>query len=166
MGTFYTNQFKKSPVVGSLDLNRTPEGSVMSVRYNPDATSTLTMLPGEGVLLTDLGSSDSNAAGVPLCDKRTNDYDRVFGIKTFNIKKNASSPNEVFDVAKAGAVMFLECSGAINRDTEVSLVIGSEGIIQEVTTGYTPIGKTIDKGADGDIVRVLLSEANADVAAT
>jgi hypothetical protein len=164
--SIYTNQFKKSPIVGQLDLTTNPTPSIMTVRYDPTATSTLTMLPGEGVILTDLGANDSNSSGVPLVTKRTNNYDAVYGIKVFNIKKNANSPAETFDVARAGAVMFFQCKAAILRGAKVSLVIASEGEVQTVTTAYNPIGIALDKGSTNDIIRVELIEANTAVSST
>jgi len=162
----YSNQFDKTPVPGQLDLSRCPEGSIIHVRYNPEATSTLTMLPGEGCLLTDLGASDMDAQGIPIVDKRTNDYDRLYGIKTFNIKKNANSPGESFDVARPGAVMYFQCHEAISRGSKVSLNLSYIGQIQNVTTGYTTIGVALDKGVTNNIIRVELYQADTAVAAT
>ena len=58
------NQFKQGKAVGDIDLNYFGGESIISVRYNPEATSTNRLIAGEAVMLKDLGADD--VAGPPI----------------------------------------------------------------------------------------------------
>jgi len=167
--SMYLNQFEKSAAIGSLDLKMTPDASVMTVRFDPTDTSTTSIKAGEGMVLTDLGANDINAQGLPLVTKRTHNYDAIYGIKIFNIKKNDNIPGDVFEVATTGAVMFLQCKAAVRRGYGVALNVSSSnyiGQVEETPSGSTPCGIALDKGAIGDIIRVEIHSDNMGVSAT
>jgi len=164
--TLYTNQFKQSAVIGQLDLESNPNPFVDTVRFDPTETSTTTIYEAEGVTLKDLGASDVNAAGVPVVSKRPYDYSRLFGVKIFNIKKNNNTPNDTFDIARKGSVMYLQCGEAITRGTKVALRLSAVGKVYAVTTGYAEVGVALDKGTTNDVIRVELTCDDTAVAAT
>jgi hypothetical protein len=82
--TFSINQFKKSQVVGDSVLNVNPNPFQMEVKYDPTDTSTNRFVPAEGVALIDLGANDTNASGLPIISKRTNNYDAFYGVNKFS----------------------------------------------------------------------------------
>jgi len=163
---FYPNQFKKKRAIGESSLSVVPNPYQMEVKYDPEDTSTNTMLPAEGVVLKDLGADDQAAAGIPIVGKRTNNYDAVYGVKVFSVLKNQHSPGDNFVLAKKGDIINFQCSGAINRGTKVALIVASTGYVRAVTTGYAEVGVALDKGANDDIIRVELTCDNTAVSAT
>lgn len=147
-----TNQFKQSNTIGSLDLTTNPNPSVMYCKWNPTATSTLTLVPGEGVILKDLGASDS--VGLPIVDKRAADANAIEGVAIFDNKLAKKSPGDIISVAKFGAVVFMEASAAILRGASVALVLATPGQVVTTTT-ETAFGKALDKAsAAGDLIRI------------
>jgi hypothetical protein len=151
---FNSNQFKQQRIAGSLDLTTNPNPATMSVRNDPEATSTATLEAGEGIKLKDLGASDS--PGPPIVGKRTSDVDEIFGVRIYNTKEGETPVGEVCEIAFKNAVVFMEASGALNRGVQVSLVNGTPGQVQAVGTNAI-FGQTLDKAADGDIIRVLIT---------
>ena len=148
------NQFKQGKAVGDLDLNFFGGEHVISCRYNPDDTSTNTLVAGETVKLTDLGTSD--VEGIPIITKRTADTDTIFGCVIRSLKQSSFEPGDVVEIAVQGAVMNLRASAAISRGTKVSGVYGTPGNIAAVSTNAY-LGYTIDKAsAAADIVRVMI----------
>jgi hypothetical protein len=160
------NQFEMAAIIGQLDLDTNPTPFIDTVRYNPNASASAYIYEAEGVALKDLSTHDVNASGVPVVDKRTTTYGRLFGIKVFNIKKNKNSPGDTFDIAGAGAVMFLQCGEAIARGDKVALDIANVGKVIKVATGYAEAGVALDQGSTGDVIRVKLTMDDTAVAAT
>lgn len=150
----YINQFDKSAIIGELDLKSNPQPYIFTVRYNPEDTVTNTIQPAEGVKLTDLGGNEVNATGLPLVTKRTATSDPVYGVKLFNIKKNASSPNDIFDVAGNGAVMFMRAGEAVTRGMAIGLDLSNPGQVISSGDGIATVGFSLDHGAENDIIRV------------
>lgn len=162
----YTNQFKKTAIVGDLDLMTNPNPSIMEVKYDPQDTTTNRLVPGEGVILKDLGANDQVAAGIPIVGKRTNNYDAAYGVKLFSTLKNSSIPGENVKVAGKGAVVFMQCNGAVLRGDKVALVVATPGDVITMATGYSEFGVALDKGSDNSIIRVEITTDNAAVSAT
>jgi hypothetical protein len=147
------NQFKYAPIPGELDLTVTPEGSVFSCRYDVTDTGE-TLETGEGVKLVDLGADDS--VGPPFVGTRDDDLDPIFGIKILSTKAGEVDPGAVTQIAKAGAVVFMTTGEALARGVQVSLVTGTPGSVQALGTKAV-FGTLLDKAADGDVVRVLIT---------
>lgn len=157
MSDFNTNQFKQSAKAGQVDLSVTSNEALFTCRYNPEATSTLRLVEGAGVMLKDLGASDS--IGPPIVDVRPDDNEPLtFGIKVYTTKKNNNEPGEIVQIATEGAVVFMKASGAITRGAPLALVLATEGEVIIATTEDV-IGKALDKAADGELVRVLIKVA-------
>lgn len=149
------NQFTQTPVVGMLDPACNPNPSVMQVRFNPGATSTLRIQAGEGVVLSDLGASDVN--GVPIVIQRATNATAIYGVKVYDTKKGEIEPGEVFSVAMEGSTIVMEASAAIVRGALVALVIASKGKVVTRTTEEI-LGIALDKAAaDGDLIRVKIT---------
>jgi hypothetical protein len=163
---FYSNQFKKQQIIGDSVLNVTPNPFQMDAVYDPEASAVETLVAGEGVILKDLGATDMNAMGVPIVGKRTNNYDAVYGVRKYSILKGLAAPGDNVVISKKGDKLVFKCSGAVLRGDKVALVIATPGTIRTVTTGYTEIGVALDKGANGDLIRVELTTVNEAVAAT
>lgn len=148
------NQFKQGRAVGDLDLNFFGGENVISCRYNPEDTSTNTLVAGETVKLTDLGAND--VVGVPIVTKRTSDTDTIFGTVIRSKKQASFAPGDIVEIAVQGAVMNLRAGAAINRGVKVSGVFGTPGNIAAVGTNAY-LGYTLDKAsAANDIVRVMI----------
>lgn len=148
------NQFKQGRAVGDLDLNFFGGENVISCRYNPEDTSTNTLVAGETVKITDLGAND--VVGVPIVTKRTADTDTIFGTVIRSKKQASFAPGDIVEIAVQGAVMNLRAGAAINRGVKVSGVFGTPGNIAAVGTNAY-LGYTLDKAsAANDIVRVMI----------
>lgn len=148
------NQFKQGKAVGDIDLNYFGGESIISVRYNPEATSTNRLIAGEAVMLKDLGADD--VAGPPIVDERTSEHtDTIFGIVKRSLKQAEFAPGDFLEIAVSGACMFLKASGALARGAAVTPVLATPGSVKAVST-KTHLGIVLDKAADGDIVRVLI----------
>lgn len=155
--SLYINQFSPTAYPGQLDLQTNPNPFVLSCRYDPQDTEGNTLVNGEGVLLKDLGAND--AAGLPIVGKRTYNYDLIFGVKVARTKQNESAVGDVVEVAGYGAVVFMTCSGAITRGSRVSLVLATPGSVQTLASGYQEFGFALDKGSNGDLIRVQITDA-------
>lgn len=150
--TLNTNQFKQQNVVGALDLVTNPNPSVMTVRYDWTNASTDTIVPGEGLILADLGASD--AVGLPVVDIRALDADAIEGVLIFDPKKATKDPGDVITIAKKGAVVYMESSAAIVRGAKVALVLATAGQVVTATTEAL-FGKALDKASGAnEIIRI------------
>jgi len=149
------NQFKQTPVVGSLDLQSNPNPSMFTCRFK-DASETAgtTMVPGEGAKLIDLDTADFISP--PIVDERALVSDPIFGVKVYTTKKNAAVDNDIVQVAGRGAVVFMNAGAAIVRGAEVSLVLATPGNVVTLTAG-SRLGVCLDKAtAANQLVRVLI----------
>jgi hypothetical protein len=155
--SLHTNQFTPTAYPGQLDLQTNPNPFVLSCRYNPQDTSTYTLLAGEGVVLTDLGAND--AKGLPIVAKRTHNYDLIFGVKVARTKENTTAVGGVVEIAGYEAVVYMQCSGAVARGERVSLVLASPGQVATIAAGYQEFGFALDKGANGELIRVQITDA-------
>jgi hypothetical protein len=156
---FNMNQFTQSAKPGQVDLAVTNSENLFTCRYNPEATSTLRLVEGEGVMLKDLGANDS--VGPPIVDKRPDDNEPLtFGIKVFTTKKNNNEPGEIVQIATDGAVVFMKASGALTRGQKLALTLATPGDVEAVGT-QDQIGIALDKAADNALVRVLVKVVTA-----
>ena len=154
MSDFNTNQFTMSAKPGQVDLTTTNSEALFTCRYNPAATSTLRLVDGEGVLLKDLGASDS--VGPPIVDTLADDNEPlIFGVKVFTTKENNNVPGDIVQIAHDGAVLFMKASGAITRGAKLALVNSTPGSVIIATT-EDEVGIALDKAADTELLRVLI----------
>lgn len=155
MPVLNVNQFAQGPVVGQLDLVTNPNPSVMTVRYNDQATITNEIIPGEGAKLVDLGANDS--VGPPIVDERTADADAIFGVKISDTKQNTVNPGAIFEIAGKGGVIWMNANAAILRGAKVALVLATPGNV--VTLGAEEqYGIALDKAAGADtLLRVQIT---------
>ena len=153
------NSFKQQQAAGGIDLSATPNGSVFTARYSPESAAG-DILPGEGVLLVDLGGTDFN--GPPIVDKRTvNTTDPIWGTIIRQKKSQTQSPGDAVEVATLGAVGTFEASAAIARDGQVELILGAsnEAIVAPLTTGVA-LGYSLDKATQaGELIRIKITAA-------
>lgn len=149
--TFSTNQFNQKASVGDLAITTNPNPFVIYVVWQPGGTGTL--VPGEGVILDDLGASDY--VGIdPLVDKRAATADAIEGIVIFDLKKATKSPGDRIAIATKGAYIWMYADAALTRGTKVQLNLAKPGYVDAVTTGAL-CGKLMDKSsAQDDLVRV------------
>jgi hypothetical protein len=145
-----TNQFEQTNIVGVLDLTTNPNPFVMTVRIDPALVGDV--IPGEGVILTDLGASD--AVGPPFVDQRAADANAIEGAVIFDTKSATKQGGDLITIAKKNAVIVMEAAAAILRGAKVALVLASPG--QVVTlTGEALFGKALDKAAAaGTLIRI------------
>lgn len=152
--TLSTNQFKQGNVVGTIDQATNPDGSVMTVLYNPGGAGG-SIVPGTGVKLVDLGASDTNTN--PVVDVRTADADVIEGVAIFNTKKATMDIGDRITIVKKHGVVFMEASAAIVRGAAVSLVLATPGTVV-TNTAEAIFGKCLDKAtAAGQLVRIELT---------
>lgn len=146
------NQFKPGRAVGDLDLAYFGYECVVSCRYDADGTGNL--VAGESVMLKDGGANDP--LGPPLVDKRSSEHtSTIFGTVKRNMRQAAFEPGDTVEIAISGSCMILKASGALNRGVAVTPVLATAGSVKAVST-KTPYGITLDKAADGDLIRVLI----------
>lgn len=150
------NQFKQTKVVGDIDLsvNASPNRFTCTFVDASDTDGT-TLVPGEGVILKDLGSSD--VAGIPpIVDERASDNDAIFGVKIYDTKKNASVSEDIVQIAGKGSVVYMNAGAAIARGARVALVLATPGNVVTATT-ESEVGTALDKAAaSGTLIRVLI----------
>jgi len=156
-----SNQFGMTAEAGELDLSLGLNHS-MAVLIDPSAAETMTVSPGETVMLKDLGAAD--IAGInPVITPRTADTDAIFGIMVKSKKTFKFGPKDIIDVALEGSVMRLTASGAISRGATVYADLDHAGQVQGTESG-PGIGICLDKAnAAGDLVRVLIRFTPAEV---
>lgn len=119
-----TNQFGQTNVVGKRDLT-SGCNNVMNMQFNPEATETLTLIPGEGVKLVDLGAGDFYQ--LPIVDKRTAITDVIDGVVLYDFKKATKSPGDIVGIAKRGMVVTFEASEVLARGASVELLVSTHG---------------------------------------
>jgi hypothetical protein len=149
--TLNTNQFKQGNVVGTIDQATNPDGTVMTVLYNPGGSGG-SIVPGTGVKLVDLGASDANTN--PVVDVRALDADVIEGVVIFNTKFATIPVGERITIVRKHGVVFMEASAAIVRGAKVALVLATPGTVVTQTTEAV-FGKCLDKAtASGQLVRI------------
>lgn len=158
------NQFKPAAQCGDLDLVTCNTDTVTTFRFY-SATSTATIIPGEGVKLVDLGSSDTN--GVPFVGKVTSDNEtQIEGLLIRSSKKAEASVNDTVEIAGDGAVMWLKAGEAISRGAKVALDISNPGYVV-AATDESVIGRAYDKAAaEDDLIRVKVKFEYVEAAST
>jgi len=153
------NQFKQTPVVGSLDLTVNSSPMVFTCRFKDASDEGAELVPGEGVNLVDLGSSDT--IGPPIVDERAT-TDVIFGVKIYNTKSNTAEDGDIVQIAGDGAVVFMNAGAAIARGAEVELVDATPGNVITSAGTNRILGKALDKAsAADDLVRILIKERSA-----
>lgn len=160
----YSNQFKKTPVIGDSVLGINPNPYQMDVNFW--GTTGQTLVAGEGVKLTDLGANELAASGIPIITKRANNYDAVYGVRKFSLLKGVAAVGDNVVIALKGDVLVFKASGAIARGEKVALIVSTPGSVRTVTTGYAEVGVALDKADNGSLIRVELTCDNTAVAAT
>jgi len=146
----YTNQFKQGNAVGTLDLNVNPNPFSMVVQYQSGGTGNL--VPGEGVILDDLGASDYNS--LPQVDKRALTADAIEGVVIFDPKRASATPGTRITIAKKHAVVFMNSGAALLRGAKVELVLATAGNVITQSAGAL-FGKALDKATAADeLIRV------------
>lgn len=146
------NQFNMAGEVGDLDLSLCSGESVFSCLFDPTDESN-TLIPGEGVTLKDLGSSDQ--VGAPIVGVRTDEDDPIFGVLKRNSAQAEKEGGQIAEIAGRGSVVRMKASAALSRGTAVTLDLTNSGQVKAVST-FAPFGVTLDKAAQGDLVRVLI----------
>lgn len=149
------NQFKQTPVVGSLDLATNSNPAVFTCRFKDvSETAGTTMVPGEGAKLVDLGASDFISP--PIVDERAT-TDEIFGVKLYSTKENAAVDNDIVQIAGDGAVVFMNAGAAIVRGAKVELVDATPGNVITSAGTNKILGVCLDKATAADqVVRVLV----------
>ena len=148
------NQFAIESAIGELDLSFFGCENIVSCRYNPNATSTNRLIPGESVMLKDLSTADT--VGAPIVDERAAEHtSTIFGTVVKATNKKEYKPGDIVQIAVAGAVIRLKASGALARGVAVTPVLATPGSVKAVST-KTHYGITLDNIADGAIGRVLI----------
>jgi len=145
------NQFSMGPVAGQLDLQTNPNPAVMSVRFDPSNTTDKLGF-GVGVVLSDLGSSDS--AGPPIVALRAGDGNKIEGVRIFSTKQGEVEGGQVTEIATAGAVVFMKAAGALARGVVVTLDVSADATVKAVGSD-TSFGVTLDKATAAEqLIRV------------
>lgn len=153
------NQFKQTPVVGSLDLQTNANPAVFTCRFKDVSDEGATLVPGEGVKLVDLGTSDFISP--PIVDERAT-TDVIFGVKIYSTKENTSADGEIVQIAGDGAVLFMNAGAAIARGAKVELVDATPGNVITSAGTNRILGTCLDKATAADqIVRILVKEEAA-----
>lgn len=151
------NQFNQTPVVGDVDLQSNPNPALFTCRFEDvSATAGTTLVPGEGVILADLGANDP-LVGPPIVDERAANTDAIFGVNIYKTEKNSAVDGDIVQIAGSGAVVYMNAGAAINRGADVEFVLATPGNVITQSTGTT-LGVALDKATAADqIIRVLVS---------
>ena len=153
------NQFKQTPVVGSVDLQTNANPAMFTCRFKDVSAGGATLVPGEGVKLVDLGASDF--VGPPIVDERAT-TDVIFGVKLFTTKENTAEDGDIVQIAGDGAVVFMNAGAAIVRGAKVELVDATPGNVITSAGTNRILGIALDKATAADqVIRVLVKEEAA-----
>jgi hypothetical protein len=151
--TFNVNQFEQKPIKGALDLVLMNSKVLTGVVSANQATA---LVPGMRVKLdTEAGSSIPSFVAAAATDL-------AIGTVIFNSRNAANLvAGQACEVAiNCGPVMYCEADGAISAQ---AVVYQATGVKVSTTAGSNKkAGIVIDpSSADGDIIRVMLSEPMA-----
>ena len=146
-----TNSFRQTQLVGQLDLTTNPNPAITPVTYNPSGVGG-DIIPGTGLILTDLGVADS--IGDPIVDVRAADADAIYGVLVFDTKGGTKEIGDRITVAKVGSIIVMNSNAAILRGAKVALVLATPGDV--VTQGAEALfGIALDKAsAADDLIRI------------
>lgn len=144
-----SNQFAFEAVQGQVDLQQV-NANVFSCQIDKDEAATL--VAGEAVSVVD------SAGGVPKVEQLSGDTDEAFGFITRNLKDAEFVAENRVEIARSGTVIWMTAGAAIARGAKVEYDVSAVKVI--TSAGTNPIvGIAYDKaGADGDLIRVLLTE--------
>ena len=147
------NQFAKAIFTGQLDLNVGGLNTSFTVKIDPDSAAS-DIGAGEGLKFVDGGANDPN--GVPLCNILGADTEQADGVPIYDAKSGVVQPGEIVQMSFNGCVQYMEAAAALNRGTEVQLVLATPGQVAAKGAGAL-FGRLLDKSfAAGDTVRVLV----------
>lgn len=147
------NQFSQTPELGQLDLAYSP--NTITCQVGPDVSTAL--LKGQAVKLID------SAGGVPKVEAVDDNADEVFGFIAYNVKQTSYEAGDAVEIAANLNVIHLEANGAINRGQQVCIDQATVGHVIAPTSGRKVVGYALDKAADGELLRVMLSTPSFSV---
>lgn len=148
------NQFAQTPVLGQV--SEIPNANVVTVRLNP--SSSAVFQAGSAVKLI------TGTANEILVDAVSGPTDGpVYGVITYNLRKNLLSAGDNASVACSTSYVFLEASAGINRGAKVTSTAATTGNDPTVATVSAPstqyvTGVAVDSASGaGSLIRVLIS---------
>jgi hypothetical protein len=145
------NQFSQNPIVGMIDMRFNTD----TIAAQIDVSQSTPLYAGMAVKVVD------SADGIPKVIGCAADSDGVFGFINFDIKSLAFNAGDRCEISQAGNVMYLYCTGAVARGSQVTLdlSVGSGAVAQATgSSGNTIVGWAFDHGAGaGSLIRVKLT---------
>ena len=138
------NQFAQAPMLGQV--SEIPNPDVVSALFNPSSSAVLQN--GSAVKLI-----TGTSPGI-LIDAVSGPTDGpVFGVVTYNLRKNLYTAGDVVEVAANGSYVQLESSAAIAR--------GAKVVSTAATTGNDPTVATVSSASTQYITGVAVDTATA-----
>lgn len=142
-----TNQFRQSPIKGSLDLQN-GQGNVHNAVVAGDQATPL--VAGATVKRKDVFSPLPVVEAAAIGDV-------AWGVVVRTIKDQDFPAGARLSVAKTGTYVWMEASAAISVDADVQYDPSTGKIATKASTNGI-VGQAYDKaGADGDLIRVLVN---------
>lgn len=154
--TMVLNQFQYTEVKG--DVKNKDKG----FRYDAIvyASESATLVPGDCVKLVNVEGS------VLTVQKISADSDDIFGMVEYeSAKKNSYVAGDLLTIASDYSIIICEASASITQGADVAAVISGQKVVT-ATAGQTIIGKSLQKGTTGDLIKVRLLDKGIMPAST
>lgn len=148
------NQFLQTPVQGQIDLDSVGKSNTIAVQV--DSTQVTALVAGQAFKVVD------SAGGIPKVISLVSDSDAPNGFVELDNKDSSYPAGARLEAAIDGTAMYMTAAGAISRWGKVQVVGASNKV--KAWDGVSPaFGLAFDKAAaDGDLIRVLIQDTNAN----
>ena len=145
------NQFVQAPILGLVD--QTPSPNVITAQILPTSSATAIQVGSAVKLVAGTGSTIL----VDVCSGPTDGP--VFGVITYNARKNLYSAGDLVTVGCASTYIYLKASGTVTRADKVTTTAATtaaDPVVATVSSASTQYitGVAVDTGASGSLVRI------------
>ena len=159
MSTFQNqNQFKPTPMLGSVDMTANP--NIKSARLNPASVATV-LTAGTPVKLVDVAGTEV------IVDACADVTEKAYGVIIYDLRKSTFVKGDTVDIACRGSVVYLETSAAIARGAKVQCAPAGPTVATLASLGTNVmLGTCLDKPAAANVLaRIEIDPQDANLSA-